>query len=66
MLPTGFLRGNFTAHNFTEEKVRTELFNIRIVAVAGGHADNGGCRITGIACYWQFGIPILSVDIFIQ
>ena len=41
------------------------IHNVRIVAVAGGYEANGGCRITGIACRWQFGIPILHVDISI-
>ncbi|MFA6815337.1 MAG: hypothetical protein WCS73_03490 [Lentisphaeria bacterium] len=43
-----------------------ELFNVRIVAVVGGHEANGGCRITGITCRWQFSIPILLADISIE
>ncbi|MFA6816522.1 MAG: hypothetical protein WCS73_09545 [Lentisphaeria bacterium] len=35
-LPIGSLQESVAAHNLTEEKVGTEVFNVRIVAVVGG------------------------------
>ncbi|MFA6816714.1 MAG: hypothetical protein WCS73_10520, partial [Lentisphaeria bacterium] len=55
-----------TPRNLTEDKVETELFNVCIVTVAGGHEANGRCRIIGIAYRWQFGISILLADISIE
>jgi len=35
-----------TPRNLTEEKARTELSNVRIIAVAGGHEANGAADIS--------------------
>jgi len=56
-----FLRENITARNLTGEKIGTELFNVRIVAIAGGHGTNSAVsnnryQIAGIACRRQFSI----------
>ena len=70
-LAKGFLRGDVAAHEPPEENVGTELFNVGVAAVAGGHeanaaADNCGRRIEGIWRRGQFGVPILHADVSIQ
>ena len=70
-LPKCLLRGDAAARKPAEEKVGTELLNVGIAAVAGGHetngaADNGGCRVTGIGCRRQLGIPILHAGISVK